>query len=200
MLNAMTQITACVLVFAGVGCGGPGRGWPDESMRYEPKLGMTPLFPPSTEEQIVAFEAELGTSLPDDYRAFLLEWNGVFFKDSDAAFLLKDSEDDDTDYFVTRLYGLKDKDTFDDVRRMQSGYAFNERVPREIIAIGDNNSWNHLCISVSGPDRGAIYLWDPGEPWEPDGRNVPTREWLHPVADNFAEFWQAIYPRPPYEP
>lgn len=196
----MCRILAIALLFAGGGCGDTTPATLGPTMKYEKKFGAIPLFAPCTEEQLTAFEGELGASLPEDYRAFLMEWNGVYFENEDAAFLLKNSEDDQTDCFVTRLYGLMEAEARYDIRKMQAGYAFNERVPDNILAIGNNSSWCHLCISISGPDRGAIYFWDPGEPWEPDGKNVPTREWMDPVADNFAEFWQIIYARPPYEP
>lgn len=50
-----------------------------------------------------------------------------------------------------------------------------------------------ICMSLGETTYGNVYVWRPGEPWEPDGRNdVRTEEWLHPLADSFREFWDSL--------
>jgi SMI1 / KNR4 family (SUKH-1) len=47
--------------------------------KYPPKCGAQSLFSTLAEERLREFEQAINTLLPDDYREFLLEWNGVDF-------------------------------------------------------------------------------------------------------------------------
>lgn len=164
-------------------------------MEFQSQFGTKPIFPPCTAEHLAAIERHFGASLPDDYRRFLLEWNGVHFWvpwDHRVWFLPLDALDEDAAGHVVRLYGISSPEEELDLREEQVGYAFNQRVPSGIVAIGDDNSWNRLCLSLIPDDFGAMYWWHPGIPWEEDGKNVPTRLHLHPVSKSFTQFWYSL--------
>jgi hypothetical protein len=73
------------------------------------------------------------------------------------------------------------------------GLRFHDRVPKEIIAIGQNKYHERIALSVAGSDRGTVCLWRPGVPFEDrEEDNVPTRKYLHVAARDFDEFWQIV--------
>lgn len=163
------------------------------SIRYEAKFGMEPLFSPCAARILDAFAQKIGRQLPEDYKDFLRQWNGVFFSDVEPAIRFLD-EFDEYDFAVfCRLYGLAEETTLDDLRRAQNGYDFKHRVPTSFIAIGDDNSWNRISLCLEDSRFGHVYFWQPGVPWEEGGRNVPTEEYLRPVAKSFREFWDGLY-------
>ena len=140
---------------------------------FPPKFGLKILFEPCTEEQIVAYEDQIGTRLPEEYRRFLLTYNGVDFSEN-PAFPLADSWDDDDYGEVYVLYGLPKEASENDLREEQLGYDFQYRVPKNIIAIGRNFATSRIAISLSRSDRGKVYYWQPGAPWEYD-EDAPPR-------------------------
>lgn len=48
--------------------------------KYRSKCNATPEFPEFDEDELLQLEADLGVTLPDEYREFLHEWNGVVFE------------------------------------------------------------------------------------------------------------------------
>jgi hypothetical protein len=161
--------------------------------RYEPKFAMKPLFPPIDEHSLDDFVKRIGRPLPDDYAEFLRQWNGVFFPQEEPSIRFLD-EFDEYDFAVfCRLYGLADETTLDDLRRSQNGYDFRHRVPGCFIAIGDDNTFNRVSLCLDEKRFGHVFFWQPGIPWEEEGENTPTEEYLRPVANSFAEFWESLY-------
>ncbi len=163
------------------------------SSRYEPKFAMRPLFPSCDELMLDSLVKQFGGRLPDDYLEFLRQWNGVFFPNEDPAVRFLDEFDEYDFAMFCRLYGLAGETTLDDLRRSQNGYAFKHRVPASFIAIGDDNSWNRLTLCLDEDRFGHVFFWQPGVPWEEEGENVPTEEYLRPVAHSFREFWDSLY-------
>jgi hypothetical protein len=172
-----------------------------EHFHFEPKLAFERTHPPCSREDIVDLESKIGFPLPDDYRAFLEEWNGGFFREL-ASFLLQDclDEDDPCDWGdVTEMFGLYDATDGFDLRQASGGYGFREDVPAEYIVIGHAFRWPQVCISIAGDDRGQVYYWDPGEPWPARTATPRGRAGLRPVAPSFVRFWDQLVERQRWE-
>ncbi len=165
--------------------------------RFPAKFGFRSILAPCLPEDIAAAEQQLRMKLPVDYRAFLEEWNGGSF----ASFPKGDDFEgspavpfvNDVDEFgaVGWLYGVGPHWTSAHLLDNRDGYAFRERVPDNIIAIGEETRAPKLCISMAGDDSGKIYYWDPGVDFE-EGDNVQTYDYLNLVADCFEECWQKL--------
>lgn len=54
-------------------------------MQFEPTCGAEALFESTNEGDIALLEGLIGKSLPEDYKRFLLEWNGVVFNNDWAS-------------------------------------------------------------------------------------------------------------------
>jgi hypothetical protein len=170
--------------------------------RFPIAFTFQPIFDfPCNEDLMKELEAARGHSLPDDFVAFLRESNGAFFPGETLKFPLADATDvnvawnesdawDQNDLgFLDRVYGLGEEKSIHDLRYSGNAYDFQLRVPGYLMAIGDDNSWNRVCLSLAEETYGNVFVWQPGEPWEPDGKNVPTLDYVRPVAKNFTEFW-----------
>ena len=116
--------------------------------------------------------------IPDDYKNFLIQYNGgrpenstVHFKNRDEATMLN------------CIFGFT-KDRYGSFTRYQGVYA--GRIPSNTIAIADDAGGNLIIMSISGEDYGKIYFWDHEmeayEDEDPDYSNLTL------VADSFQEF------------
>jgi hypothetical protein len=126
----------------------------DEFRAYLAKPG-TPL----TEAEIAAFEKEIGTNLPGDYRAFLRDVNGGWLG---GALLISgttaDGEPFDSD--LHHIGGLRAEPHMD-LRNARSVYQdWLARIPRDLIWIMDDSGGNAICLGIAGEARGQVYFWD----------------------------------------
>ena len=173
----------------------------DSPKQFPAKFGARQLFQiPSSEAILTDYESNLGIRLPEDYRQFMLEWNGVELEDVPAFPLLgaanqDETDDDDVPNEIVCLYGFSDTPSADDLRYAGEQLEFSERVPVNIIAIGYNSYPQRLAMSVSGEDHGYIYLWDPEFWWE-EAENIKTTKHLRLVAKSFREWWDSLRPNP----
>ena len=124
--------------------------------RYEPKLGMRALFESCTEQDILEFEQQIEATLPEDYREFLLQWNGCRFWGNLPAFTMLDTTFEGEYGTVNTLFGLSPKPDGADLRTSGVGYEFAERVPDRFLAIGENRYQEQMAISLRGDDRGSV--------------------------------------------
>jgi hypothetical protein len=126
----------------------------DEFRAYLAKPG-TPL----TEAELVAFEKEIGTSLPDDYRAFLQAVNGGWVG---GALLISGttSDGDPIDSDLHHIGGLRAEPHMD-LRNQRATYQdWLARIPRDLIWIMDDSTGNAICLGIAGDARGQVYFWD----------------------------------------
>ncbi|PQO26659.1 SMI1/KNR4 family protein [Blastopirellula marina] len=172
-------------------------------MKYVGKFGFQSKYGPCDEAALAAFESTLPEGrLPDEYKAFLREWNGGEFdlelaREGDAykfigfSIIGDDFDGDANDAgLVDFLVGLFDPESIDDLRKGSHAHGFRDAVPSSYLSIGRSNlTTSQVCLSVAGPDFGAVYYWG-GEPW-PDEPS-PTTDYLFPVAADFAAFWDRI--------
>ncbi|MCA9231165.1 MAG: SMI1/KNR4 family protein [Planctomycetales bacterium] len=141
--------------------------------------------PPASENDIAAFEAEIGHPLPDDYRRFLAGCNGGFlggrfwYHEGDAG--------------IHHIGGFRDESYFS-LRWTRDCYG--DRIPKELIWIMDDPFGNAICLGLEGDARGKIYFWDHEEepdPEEWDG-SVATADNVSLLTNSFTEFVAGLAP------
>src|SRR5262245_15198184 len=110
--------------------------------------------PQLKESDLKTFEKEIGSTFPDDYRNFLLTYNGgepkpYFFKVQGWQYQQS---------LVNQLKGIipngKSVDLVEDNSIMEG------RLPKGFVSIGDDPGGNKLLISTAGSTRGKIYFFD----------------------------------------
>ena len=107
---------------------------------------ITQRGPALSEADIAAVEQRRGISFPHDYRAFLLQINGGVVKPGkwvEQLFSLGENVPPHASFEVA----------FDNLK------VIAERIPRRMIAVGDDGGGNLYCVSTTGADRGAVYFW-----------------------------------------
>lgn len=109
-------------------------------------------FGPLDEARLIAFEAEFGATLPEEYRAFLLKHNGG--RPVPANFRL--SGDDASD--VHQLYGLHDGPNYARLDAVTG--VWRARLPEDLLPVGADSFGNQITIGMRGGRRGQVYFWD----------------------------------------
>jgi len=112
-------------------------------------------------------ELSIGHKLPVEYKSFLCRQNGGhpepggFKTDSNVL----------TESCVHYFYGIGDNATH--VEFLKAFKIFKERIPEQLVPIGDDPVGNQICIAVEGSEIGAVYLWDhEQEHYPPSFRNI----------------------------
>ncbi len=147
------------------------------------------VFPSCTEDALDALERELKLNLPKSYRAVLLAQNGMLFSQR-----LCCPVPDEVDETLAILFGVGDPEDCYSVLFAQSAYDFLERVPPNVLPIGETRGQEKLCLSCAGVDTGSVYLWRPGLPWEEEEEdNVRTYLCLTLIAPSVDTFLTSLY-------
>ena len=169
------------------------------SARYE---GEQPVSLP--EEHLAEVEAQLGYSLPSDYREFLRDYGDFHF--TGVAFPLQENPDDFTEAILFLTYGATMNrsgivEAYKDVREqgaiweletnsgvrlmspVEKGIEFVEW-PQGLLPIGADPSANTIALSLTGSSAEAVFLWIGSDSF---GQNV------YLVADSFDDFMHSLY-------
>jgi len=144
----------------------------------------------ASEQELSEFEALIGKGLPEEYRQFLAMANGGDVED-DRFF----SGTDDAGITICGIGGLPE------LLENREDYQISEqRIPRELLWIMHDAFSRAVCVGLTGPYRGKLYLWDsddePGPSW--DGK-VESAGNIMLLANSFTEFIATLRP-PPRQP
>lgn len=131
-------------------------------------------YGPVSSRKLKAFESKLVAPLPDDFRSFLLEFNGAEF-----VWTEDDSHpDDDNEHRPEEIYGLHKGPT--DLRLDEMGGSFQPALPASILIFASDGFGNYFGISLTKPKHGVVYWID---------HEAPSRK--RKVASSFTEFIEA---------
>lgn len=115
--------------------------------------------PPATEEQICQFEQTIKSSLPCDYRRFLMEQCGGWLDDFGEIMNVDDCGDAvSSGLSVNHLFSIEFPDG-DACTLIWNYECFLGRIPDETIAIGSDVGGNQYLLGIRGPQTGKVYLW-----------------------------------------
>jgi SMI1 / KNR4 family (SUKH-1) len=152
--------------------------------------------PPAPQDQLEAFEAELGARLPDDYRQFLARTNGGVIR---GWYRFKGrTPGGGLEYaYLHHVGGFREELHFS--LGFHRGSCLNPEsvFPTALLWIMDDPGGNGICIGLAGEQRGKVYFWIHDElpdPEEWDGR-VETASNVILLAESFTGFVAGIGPR-----
>ena len=99
--------------------------------------------PPPTEEQVQAFESEIGASLPQDYREFLAHCNGGW----------AEMKIEHESAYIMSINGIRKghKYSLSYCRRF-----IGDRIPKSLIWIMNDPGENLICLGVTGRIEAAF--------------------------------------------
>jgi hypothetical protein len=157
------------------------------------KLQTEKQFIPVTSEKIEGFCKKFGLDMPDGYKSFLLKYNGGRFKECLVKLIEPINNPNDNIAVVSFLYGFVDKmpSPYDMYDLYKEHRAFNDRVPKEFIVIGEDPGGNQICLCVEGNNYGKVYFWDHEE--EVDEGKKPTYDNVYLISNSFIDFINSLY-------
>ena len=135
-----------------------------------------------TPEQLVEFEQRYRLKLPEDYRSFLLEFNGGRPKPEIIDFI---QNGDDQSDIVNYLGGIHNGEYW--ARLEWQIDSLKDRVPKGFIPIGDDPGGNAYLIGIDGETFGKIYFWDHENEAALEEKE-PSFENMSLIASSFTEF------------
>lgn len=133
----------------------------------------------TTRGKIRQFEITYGISLPDDYKSFLLKFNGGYPSD-DLAFNI---EEDGTDSVLSHFYELgKSTDEIQSLEECISDLVQTGFIPPNYLPIADDAFGNQICVGLSEEIFGQIFFWD----------HEGNDQTMVRVASNFQSFLEGL--------
>lgn len=135
-----------------------------------------------SEQDLQAHVAKLHVRFPEEYRAFLLKYNGGSPRPRCFKFRGSDNGSD-----VLAFFGFG---SHYDISEELETYA--GRLPGRFFPVATDSGGNLICISVAGDDCAKVYFWDhdqeAGRGEDPDAVDNITL-----IADGFDEFLNSLH-------
>ncbi len=129
------------------------------------------------------FEEIIGKTLPDDYRNFLLTFNGG--KPESNEFEIPDERNAAG---VNLFYGILGKLEWGDLLFQRK--ALLDRIPHDVLPIGEASMGNAVCVSLQAATFGKVFFWD--HEAEAGEGEIATFSNLHLVGDSFEDFFAKL--------
>lgn len=130
------------------------------------------------EPQIISMENDLGLSLPESYKSFILEHNGGL-----PARCLFDIPGRGQSSVV--FYGIQTDEAHNDLSK--AFFAYKDRLPEDTLPIGFDPGGNLVCLVLGGEEEGKIYFWDHEVENTP-----PSLEKMWCLANSFEAFLRSL--------
>ena len=143
-------------------------------------------YGPLLQKKLGEFEKQAHITLPNDYRNFLLRYNGG--QPTPSFFWIKLQEDGSS---IHQFYGLHDDPVFLSLKT----FAGKERygIPESMLPIGDDGTGNYICIGISSTNFGKVFFLDHDKhPFH----NPNSLDGIMELADSFTEFLLSLIESP----
>jgi len=150
------------------------------------QLAITESRESVSEEQIAAVERQLGSSLPRDYRDFLLAHNGgrvrpaVFSVHGNPHFGSK---------CVVHFFNAIDPGKSHDL--LWKAEIYRNRMPLGFLSVASDPGGNQICLVLSGSNIGKVVFWD-HHCEEMDEDMPPSEDNVYLIANSFTEFLESL--------
>lgn len=140
---------------------------------------------PLNSDRLKEFEHKFEMTLPNDYRDFLLTYNGGYPEPDGFWIQGMDGNGSLVDRFLGIHGGEHDN---------LLGYLeiYKERIPPNFLPIAHDPGGNLICMSVEGEDKGKIYFWDHEEEADPDQGETAGYQNVYLIADSFTDFFENL--------
>lgn len=134
-------------------------------------------------QAIEGFETAIGKKLPDDYKTFLLTFNGG--KPGSNEFPIPDQQNAAG---VDLFYGILEKREWGDLRLRRA--ELNDRVPKDVLPIGDASCGNVVCLSLQPKTFGQVFFWD--HELEAEEGETAIFSNLFRIGNSFSDFFESL--------
>lgn len=126
---------------------------------------------------VIPFEEQLGFSLPDDYKVFLSEYDGVRFYNCE--FYVNKIQQK---ILIDVLYGVKGEKKFDIYTKNK---RFEDEIPEKSLVIGEDQGGAPILL-INDQKNNGIYFFDSNYFFE----NSTEEENTYLVANTFSDFFK----------
>ncbi|MBC2163881.1 SMI1/KNR4 family protein [Listeria booriae] len=134
----------------------------------------------ATSAAIEDFEQRYNLKLAEDYKKFLLDFNGGYADPN----VFKISEEQGESALNT-LYGLGIDDEYDELGSVYE--SLDGIIPSDFISIADDSGGNQICLGVDDDYFGKVFVWIHDMEIEEDMDNMFL------LADDFKLFLDELY-------
>ena len=111
-------------------------------------------FPLPSEKQIADFEQRIGVELPDDYRRYILDYNGGFFTEPQIVPVVERCPTDR----LTFMHGLGATHPVAELASDHNLGLFDNNYPAQVLPIGYTLMGNLILLITHPEHRGCIML------------------------------------------
>jgi hypothetical protein len=112
------------------------------------------FLPLPTQEQITALEQRINVKFPDDYRQFLLEYNGGYFTEPQ----IRPTSEDCPQVALTYLSGIGALHPGAELENLPRIALFDDNEPPQVVPIGCTAMGSLVVLATRPEDRGTIFL------------------------------------------
>lgn len=144
---------------------------------------------PLSTEELDSVEKQLGVRFPDDYRSFMLKYNGGRTEPDGFAISWSDGQNAGDDWKTSTLSWLffvfEDLDEDENLLTMNLE-TFSGRIPEDTVAVGRDAGGNLILLVVTGENLGSVLFWV--KAYEAGNGRTPGYDNVGIVADSFEEF------------
>ena len=110
-------------------------------------------FPLPSESQVAALEERIRVTFPDDFREFILEFNGGYFNEPDI-----ETVGDAPPSVLKCLFGIDASHPSSELGSRSSIVLFEDNDPPKILPIGSTPTGGLIILGVEPEVRGVIFL------------------------------------------
>lgn len=135
-----------------------------------------------SEHDIQLLEEQIGYSIPEEYRKFLLLHNSGHPRPSN--FNMTNNENDPESGAVNFFLGIDVPE--ETLNLSYTLETFRNRVPTDFFPIALDPGGNLIGIITKRAKKGSVYFWD--QEYEAEEGDPPTRNNLYFIADSFDKF------------
>ena len=153
------------------------------------------------EVDLKKFEEEIATTLPDEYRKFLLKNNGGYpspgYTDIPKNEALGYPDDMRTN--VEFLCGIFKDPSLAGITLayFNDKYKITEQqMPDELLPIGGDIMVNLICIGLQGQYRNKVYYWDHDWAADPEKEKQPFWKNVTEISESFNKFLESLREAP----
>ena len=138
-------------------------------------------------KDIEKFEKIISTTLCNDYKEFLLTYNGQRGYPAKDAFPLIHNNS-----IYNNISDIGEVKEFLSLQQLifESEHS-DECIPHELITIAHDSFGNRICLGIKGEYYEKVYFWD--HDWGNEGDEPVTYDNLSIIANNFSDFIDMLY-------
>jgi cell wall assembly regulator SMI1 len=133
-------------------------------------------FESITEKEILSLEKQLKSRLPEDYRDFLLAYNGGNPRPN--VFFISPEQQESS---LSILFGITSKKAYDLWTNALDAYEDKDRT---VLPIGEDPGGNQIYMSLHPNTYGHIFFCD---------HEMEAPDCMFPIAESFTDLLQKLY-------